>query len=147
MVKVKTVEEGGVVISNGRGRKSPYSDEQKATFSKLISSGRKQGVKWDTLFKTAQESGFKGGLPYFKQMGATTKKAKPKKTKGKKAGRPKGSKNRQVTYKAKAVPKNAPASLHGIGAIVEQMVAEKLAAKISMAVAALEDAAAELKKL
>ena len=127
------------------GRQSQYSDAEKAAFLDAVKNGRKADASWNEIFDAAKAQGFKGGLPYLKQMAM---KNGVLQTGKKRMGRPKGSKNKVKL--AKATTKSAPAagaSLGAIEGIVEKMVAEKLAKKMSQAVAILEKVSSELRAL
>jgi len=140
-----------------RGRQSQYSDEQKQAFLDAIKNGRRAGASWAEIFDAAKTQGFKGGLPYLKQMGL-----KSGAVSAKKRGRPTGSKNAGTKVTAKrgrpvgSGKRGRPAgsggasngaSLGDIESIVARMVKERVAAKMAKAVQALQGAAESLRSL
>jgi hypothetical protein len=126
-------------------RPSPYTDKQKAAIIEVVKATRKAGKKWPEILEAAKADGFKGGLQYLMKFahkaGAVRRRkrrhAAPAATTKRGPGRPKGR------------PKTAGngAGLAGIESIVERMVEQRVRATVGRAVASLEAAAKELKRL
>jgi len=127
-----------------RGKKSQYSDTEKAAFIEAVKNGRKAEASWSEILDAAKAQGFKSSLAYLKQL-ATSSGAVKRRNRG---GRPKGSKNVLKAIKAKGVtPKLNGADLDAIEGIISKMVVEKLESKIRIAVGVLEDATTALRQL
>ena len=137
-----------------RGRKSQYSDDERRAFLTTVRNGSNNDVPWNEIYEAVKTNGFKGSLPYLMKMAAMAGGAGGKKGKIKKIplkrGRPKGSRNlKRKEYKAGGNGKlrNSATGLQGIKAIVEAVVEERLSAAMARAVATLEKATDELRKL
>jgi len=136
-------------------RPSPYTGAQKAKILEAVKTGRKTGKKWTEILEATKAEGYKGGLQYLMKMarkgGAVRgrRKAKAAPAKGKKIGRPKGSKNavKRGPGRPKASVSAKGAGLGAIDNIVSKMVEARVAAAISKAIASLEHAAKALKSI
>jgi hypothetical protein len=123
------------VETRQRGRKSQYSDEQKKTFIKTVKNGRKADLSWNQILEATKTQGFKGGLPYLKQMAL-------------KAGAIRAGTARRASFKGRVRTKSSGVvGLHGVNAIVEAMVEARLSAAMKKAVAALKRATDQLQQL
>jgi hypothetical protein len=152
----ETVTAPAVTETRQRGRKSQYSDEQRAAFVTAIKNGRAAKAPWNEILDAVKTQGYKGSLQYLQKMGSTSGAVKA----GGKRGRPKGSKNvarptakhgRPAGSGKRGRPKELTARngarLGDIESIVEKMVSEKISAAMARAVATLEEAASLLRKL
>jgi hypothetical protein len=120
-------------------RPSPYDDKTKQAIIHAALNARAEGKKWGEAYEAAKGEGFKGGLQYLVKMirGSGAKGARrgrrPGRKPGPRAGRPAAS--------------VGGAGLGSIETIVNRMVEARVGAAVSKAVAALERAAQELKRL
>jgi hypothetical protein len=127
-------------LSEGKemARPSPYDAKTRQAIIDAAVGARSGGKKWSDAYEAAKGEGYKGGLQYLMKMirgsGASG---------GGKRGRRRGRK----PGPRPGARATTGSGLGSIEAIVNRMVEARLQSSVRKAVAALERAAAELRKL